>query len=464
MALSVHDQAFVVAAWGLGHLIFVMGLDDILVDILAHWRMLRRSLTIYRKHRRATAAGLPDTETPMAILLPAWREEAVLRPMLLRLRATLDYQDYRVYVGVYPNDPETRACLVDIDPEERWLRIVINPLPGPTSKADCLNRLWEAARRDVAPSGAAFAAFVLHDAEDLVDPLECRLFSALIGRADMVQLPVIPLSRSPYDLIAGHYLDEFAETHQKDMVLREALAGGVPSAGVGCAFSRRALLISAHYHGGAPFPTGHMTEDYALALRLQQFGMRTIFVRLPQMTRPGGSAAVIATREYFPNTVRAAIRQKSRWLIGIAIQTWADHGWRGGPGLRLMLYRDRKALVTPFIAVATNLFLLWSFLLGFAGGSLTLLFQGPHGGYLSLLLQANCVLLLVRVLHRAAYVRRLYGTAHALMSAPRIVVGNLINCGAAIRAIYLYARHRATGQALIWDKTAHHFPAPEPAE
>ena len=37
-------------------------------------------------------------------------------------------------------------------------------------------------------------------------------------------------------------MDEFAEWHAKDLVVRESVSGSVPSAGVGTCFSRRALL------------------------------------------------------------------------------------------------------------------------------------------------------------------------------------------------------------------------------
>jgi len=37
-------------------------------------------------------------------------------------------------------------------------------------------------------------------------------------------------------------MDEFAELHAKDILVREAIARQVPSAGVGTCFSRRAVM------------------------------------------------------------------------------------------------------------------------------------------------------------------------------------------------------------------------------
>src|SRR5262249_28681567 len=54
----------------------------------------------------------------------------------------------------------------------------------------------------------------------------------------------------------------------------------------------------------------------------------------------------VAVREFFPDTFRLAVRQKSRWVLGISLQGWKNVGWQKGFWSRYMLYRDRKALVT----------------------------------------------------------------------------------------------------------------------
>ena len=72
-----------------------------------------------------------------------------------------------------------------------------------------------------------------------------RLFDALIERFDLVQLPVLPLIDPGSRWIGGHYADEFAEAHGKELVVREAIGASLPSAGVGCAISRDALAALA---------------------------------------------------------------------------------------------------------------------------------------------------------------------------------------------------------------------------
>lgn len=89
-----------------------------------------------------------------------------------------------------------------------------NPRPGPTTKADNLNAMWHALQRYEAASGYRFDAVVLHDAEDVVATGELRLFAHLLGRAEVVQLPVLPLVDHGSRWVSGHYCDEFAEPYR----------------------------------------------------------------------------------------------------------------------------------------------------------------------------------------------------------------------------------------------------------
>ena len=68
---------------------------------------------------------------------------------------------------------------------------------------------------------------------------ELRIFDGLIERAAVIQLPVLPLPDPHSRWISGHYCDEFAEAHIKELVVREAVGAAIPLAGVGCAIARR---------------------------------------------------------------------------------------------------------------------------------------------------------------------------------------------------------------------------------
>ncbi len=56
----------------------------------------------------------------------------------------------------------------------------------------------------------------------MVHPLSMELFNHLIPRKDMVQLPVIPMEMPLRHFTAGTYMDEFAESHTKDLLVRSA--------------------------------------------------------------------------------------------------------------------------------------------------------------------------------------------------------------------------------------------------
>jgi adsorption protein B len=447
----VMHEAMLFAACGF----LLLGASDLLVDAIWIGRTLRRRL---RRFTRADAGTLSAPTQPgfLAVFIPAWDEEAVIGDMLRATLERLDHPDYRLYVGAYPNDPGTIAAVQAV-PDAR-VRLVLGPLPGPTTKADCLNRLWDALLADEAAEGRNAKAIVLHDAEDVVHSAELRVFDCLIERFDLVQLPVLPIVDANSSFVSASYADEFAESHGKELVVREFIGASVPSAGVGCAFSRRALAEVAALNGGLPFAADSLTEDYELGLKLHALGLRAAFVRLPQ----GKGGPVVATREYFPGTLDAAVSQKARWMVGIALSGWDRLGWRGSLAERWMRLRDRQSVLAALLLFTAYVtFILWSlFQLRFwVTGSTT----PPIPGGLATLLQVNAGLLVWRLVMRFGFVRQAYGWRQAFASLPRVVVANLIAMLAARRAVFRYLRIRRTGRA-TWDKTSHAFPSVLPAE
>ncbi|MFZ5609444.1 MAG: glycosyltransferase [Pseudomonadota bacterium] len=443
-------------------LIFVSSLDDCFIDAVYWLRRLYRHAVIYRRFPRITASDLRHGAPArfIAILIPAWREANVIGAMLNHLLCHYDYPRFALFVGVYPNDPATRTAAEAVRATHplaaRRLHIIPVPHAGPTSKADCLNALYRAAVKHAAPPDI----IVLHDAEDVVHPWEGWIFNHLIPRKAMVQLPVVPFSRPGLHLVGGHYADEFAEAHVKDLVVREALTGAALSAGVGCAFAAAALAKAARQRGGAPFNTSSVTEDYDLALALGLSGMRTVFVRMPHAAR---QRAAPATHEYFPTRLGPAVRQKARWLLGITLQGWVSFGWRGNRWQRYMLWRDRKALFTAQIAAAAY-FLAFNLLLFMVLRRLwpafpTLPGLVTAGGITEYLLIANVALLANRLLQRALCVGRVYGPRQAFLSALRMLAANLINFIASLRALRLFLVSLVRRRAVPWDKTEHAFPS-----
>ncbi len=417
------------------------GIDELLVDLAWAARAVRR-LLVFRKRPRATVASLPPAPPGrFAVFVPAWDESAVIGAMLRHMLGS--FGDCAVYVAAYPNDSATRAVLGGID--DRRLRVAINDQSGPTTKADALNTLWRAMLADEARQGERYRGVVLHDAEDVVHPDELRVFASLIGRFALIQLPVLPLVDPHSRWIAGTYLDEFAEHHGKTLLAREESGAAVPSAGVGCVFERAALGRIAGGRAG-PFDAASLTEDYELGLRLRADGGRAAFVRIA-----GADGRLVATREHFPASFDGAVRQRARWIAGIALHGWDRLQWQGGVAERWMRARDRRSLIAAFVLLAGYLALiLWAGLTVATGRIAALALPGW-------LTAAVTLLMLWRIAVRAAFVTASNGWRQGLLSVPRTLVANAITIGASWRAVVIYLRARRSG-GVVWDKTAHVFP------
>jgi adsorption protein B len=435
-----------------GFLLFAI--DDLVVDLIYFVRQVWRSLAIYSRFPKMSADQLPSPMRPgwMAVLIPAWDEATVIAPMLRATLTRFDHGEYWLFVGHYRNDPATRAAIESVrDPRVIAVEIDVD---GPTTKADCLNRLYAALVAYEGAVGRAAKAIVLHDAEDLVHPLELKLFDRLVEYAGLVQLPVVPLINPDSRWVAGHYADEFAEAHMKELVVREAVGAAIPLAGVGCAIERVALSRLTARHDGRPFAGASMTEDYEMGLRLGAIGVKTMFVRIP--AEPG-SRAVVASRGHFPSTIHAAVRQKARWIGGIAFAGWDRLGWRGGLGERWMRMRDRRGPLAALLLLTGYLaaFLWAEVALAAALGAPVAVPVSPS---LAALMGVNAWLLGWRMLMRASFTTAAYGWKEGLLSLPRMVVANIIAVLAARRALMLHS----AGGARHWDKTHHIFPAEIP--
>jgi adsorption protein B len=437
---------------GVGFLLFAI--NDLLVDIIYFARRGWRSLSVYSRFPRAFADQMSPGERTglMAVMIPAWDESAVIASMLRATLERFDYPNYVLLVGYYRNDPATAAAIAGVN-DSRVIAVEV-ATDGPTTKADCLNHLYDALIALETRTGEPAKAVVLHDAEDVVHPLELKLFDRLIERAGLIQLPVLPLVDRGSRWISGHYCDEFAEAHIKELVVREAVGAAIPLAGVGCAIARTPLARLAAQNHGQPFAGSSMTEDYEVGLRIGALGLKTMFVRIPARS---GQRDIVASRGHFPATIGAATRQKARWLGGIALSGWDRLGWQGGIGERWMRMRDRRGpLAALLLLAAYSAAFLWGQLkLAEAMGAPVEARLDPA---LVTLLIINGWLLAWRMLMRACFTASAYGVVEGLMSIPRLVVGNVIAMLAAARAVSLHLG----GGPRRWEKTRHIFPAELP--
>ncbi|CDZ78312.1 bacteriophage N4 adsorption protein B [Legionella massiliensis] len=477
---------------GLAVLYSISAIDDLFIDIY-YWLRYFVRLWKTRHYEPLTYEKLVDKEEQLiAILVPCWHEDNVIITMLKHNCYAIDYRNYYIFVGVYPNDPATINAVQSVANIIPNVQCIIGENPGPTNKAANLNGVYRRVKEFEKELGQQFEVFVFHDSEDVIHPLSFKLYNYLIPRKDMIQIPVFPLEVNYWNFTHWLYADEFAENHTKDIIVRESIRAHVPSAGVGTAFSRHVLQVLEDPATGGPFSIDSLTEDYHTSLAIRIKKLKQIFVsqsitrmrwerkglfRKGYVQRP--VKEYIATRALFPMEYSKAVRQKSRWIIGIIFQEWSHIKWPKEWSLRFTLAHDRKGLVTHFInGFGYIVFLFWV-IYSFST------YKNPE--YPSLQEQLNIhtwvwwliivvtIVMCERLMQRAIAIVRVYQYwLPAFLSIPRAFYGNVLNLHAIIRAVQVFnaaskpqpapaansaaAPAAPTGKGPVWDKTDHQFP------
>lgn len=228
---------FQILLWVTAIMLVITGLDDLYMDLL-YW--------IYRKKYKSKMPDFDEmfskAEKPIAIMLGAWKESSVIGRTLSYAVRNLKYDNFRIFVGAYPNDPDTIRIVKEISKKDSRVIACINPQNGPTTKADNLNSLY-AGLCEYEKVYGEFEIIIVHDAEDFIHPFSMKLYNYLIGYKGYhgVQIPVIPIKSKLGGIFHRTYCDAFAEVHTKDMIVREAMDTFVPFSGTGMGFHRKAM-------------------------------------------------------------------------------------------------------------------------------------------------------------------------------------------------------------------------------
>jgi adsorption protein B len=431
---------------------FVVGLvDELLVDGI--WIVLR-CRSQQQTPRVESRLACEPLQGRLAVMVAAWREADVIGSTIATMLDHWRGQDVTLYVGCYCNDPATIAAAMAGAAQDSRLRIILHDRHGPTTKADCLNRLYAALCVDERRMGRAYRGIILHDSEDMVHPLELALVDRALDEVDFVQLPVRPELPAGPHWVAGHYADEFTEAHARMLPVRDILGAGLPAAGVSCGFAREMLhqiaqLRQADGEAG-PFAAECLTEDYELGLLITRLGGRSRFLRCRDER-----GLLIGTRSYFPDTLSGAVRQKTRWIHGISLQGWDRLGWGRRWVEKWMTLRDRRGPLTALVLFT-----------GYALLMLDAALQGlrwqlgaamPQLAYPSALrwgLMLCGMGMVWRAAMRFTFTTREYGWREGVRAVLRMPLANVVMIMAARRAVFSYCRTLA-GQALVWDKTEH---------
>ena len=214
--------------------VLASGLDDLFLDLCSIYFWLAARLG---RRRRACVGGEDDDrflrEKKIALLIPAWREHEVIEAMLEHNIGSIRYSNYEIFVGVYPNDVLTLAKILAVVKKHARVHHVACPHEGPTSKADCLNWIYEGVLRYEEEKRCHFEVILHHDAEDVIHPRSLGWINRHAEHYDMVQVPVLPLETPWWELTHGVYCDDFAQSHLRELHTRIALGGFCHRAGWG---------------------------------------------------------------------------------------------------------------------------------------------------------------------------------------------------------------------------------------
>jgi adsorption protein B len=453
-----HDVIFGITMFALS--IFILsGTQDLIYDIGAYIWSLYKYLKFANRDRLTIQALRLREQQQIAVMVPAWKEADVIGKMVENIIKRVEYRNYTIFVGTYPNDLETQRAVDEVAAIYPQIVKVVTTRPGPTNKADNLNQVYQAIRNCERSLDMTFDIFAMHDAEDLVHPFSFLLYNYLIPRAEIIQLPILPLPVEHWKWTHWVYADEFTENHLKDVVVREKIGGFVPFAGVGTGFSRRALSILQEETGEKLFNEGSLTEDYSMSLSVYLNGIKTIFVRLilddgtpwyvPLCKRP----AFISNWAYFPMDFVRSVRQKTRWIIGISLQEWENLGWQGNWHIRENLMKDRKIFLSSIANMCGYISLIYFFLAkNWLHSWQPLMDNQP---WLANLLFFATILMCIRLAQRFILVTIVYGPVAGLLSAPRMLYANFIAILAAYRALITYYQQKRSNKTVRWDKTDH---------
>lgn len=450
----------------------LMGFDDFIWDIVTLFR---------RWHLPKTGLDLTKLDDLPAkrigIMIAAWQEDEVLEAVINHLCNTMHYpkERYDIFLGVYPNDAKTLLVAKILEERHSNVHVIVNEQAGPTSKAQNINFIIRQIKCREENMGIVYDALTVHDAEDVVHPLELKVTNKLLEEHSALQFPVFPWTpeekRKQFfrTLTASMYADEFAENHYITLVSRRQSAAFVPSAGTGFVLSRQVLSL---FGQEDVFPSNSLTEDFRLALTLYQKGIH-IHYALEHVWRVNEDHKIekefIAIRSMFPSGAKQAIRQRTRWILGITMQSFRLKDVFAFRGIRFSgrysLYKDLKAKVGNLLPLLGYPVLLYFFVSLFVP-LIPIFPSATLSWYFSICLT---ILMLQRQVLRAVAIYHVYGIKQAMFASffppllpIRLVWGNIINLLATLRAYrqryFGVSKAKKKGKRKIsWDKTEHEF-------
>jgi adsorption protein B len=205
---------------------------------------------------------------------------------------------------------------------------------------------------------------------------------------------------------------------------------------------------------GQVLMSGTVTEDYILGVEAKRAGFKPTFAAVSAEADDAG-LDFVATREFFPKTLAASIKQKTRWVYGINFEAMHKLGWEGDAWDKYFFWRDRKGMITNFLPPISLAMLVMVMI-----GRLDPTYMPPEiEGLFWLSVTVNMFTLIARYVMRASANRQVYGKYDWLGVLLRWPVGMWINAVAVFRAWKTYlGESKLATRPIVWSKTTHELP------
>lgn len=430
--------------------ILIFSFDDFFIDSIAFLKKIKPSLLTDNDLKNLKQLS----EKKIAIMIANWQEDEIIERMILGNIQNIEYNNYIFFLGVYPNDIKTLQAVKRLENNYKNVRCVVNTEPGPTSKGQMLNQMVQSIRSTEIYDKIMFDILLLHDSEDIIHPLSLQLINSKMENNDFLQTPVFSLSSSWKELTRGTYIDEFSESHTRDMLVRSYLKAGVPSAGVGTAMSRLFVAEMLTLQNNQLLKEDTLTEDYHLGIMAHRLGYASEFIC--HYVYKNNQQELIATREFFPSSIQTSIRQKTRWTLGISLQGFQNLKWSNSKIENYFLWRDRRGLInSPILLMSYGLTISY-FCYYIAFHRWPEFMQNNF--FLLCLFTLSLFFMINKVGQRIRLVLALYHFKVALVVPVRWLLANYINTIASLKALKQYLVSIKTGEKPKWVKTTHELP------
>jgi glycosyltransferase XagB len=285
------------------------------------WWMLHSWRTPQAPAETGFSGAAAEPRLSFSLIVPARHEQAVLGETLSRLAAT-DHPSFEILAVVGDDDPETAAVArAAARRHPGRIRVLVDSNRS-KNKPKALNTALPKCRGEVVG---------VFDAEDEVHPQLLRHVDARFGEtgADVVQSGVQLMNFQSSWFAVRNVLEYYFWFRSR--LHFQARQRFIPLGG-NTVFIRTSLLRKA-----AGWDPTCLAEDCELGVRLSSMGARVSVAYDP----------ALATREETPSTLKAFLKQRTRWNQGF-IQVLTKGEWRRLPTLRQRMFA-RYTLATPFL-------------------------------------------------------------------------------------------------------------------